>query len=625
MKSKPKIINYFLNHFYFNCLNGKNKILTETTMQRIKDLNYEKYFISNQKYPKNEIASSNYQVLNFLLILRKYNLQCKSQLFQSLPVNSCFEGESNNITKKLENLTFNQITYKENKIRLDFREDINNLILDNNNHLTEEEYNTLKEKCTEGNKRKMKNQFITSPLKLEDVFTESRLSKEDFLLYNNDEIWIWTDGSSVSKKTINNINENNTPETMSSWAAYTKQNSIFNSGGRTNEIDTSIQAELEAIEYTLNKIPIGSKVKIFTDCKPAILLSTTEQDLDSGKILRNRHIAIIRRIKQMRIKLKELQTEIIFEWIPSHIEEKLNNYEDDPIKVDKLHNYLKLLNEKYPNKIQTIIGNNETVDKLAKSHLEDKKNYRNPKGINIFAITNIETKIETGDIGKKIKEFQQENFKKIWFEHTYFNKSSFIDTETSNYMIKENHKLSPFLIKLRNKQLNGCKEMQWKIRKHSDDFTTNRLKALYPDSKCPFCNSNNESTLHIVGLCPKWQEMRDDIKDKVEDIIFNRTREIVTLPTWYLTLKDKNLNLNRRDARVAGSMGYFPKSIKRIIKDLVEDHHEQQEICREIQETIIKQLKLIYKTRCKEFWDLKKNLNIHPNILKKYNNRKRKM
>ena len=605
----------FANHFYYHCLNGENKILRETTLQRLKDLNLEKYFITDTKFPKTEIKSDNCQAINFLSILKVYKLKCQTtKIFHSLPVKNCINQQNQNLLSKLGKFTFED--FSDGK-QLLFIEELNTKLPPEIN-LSINEYEELQNSCS--NKyNKLQKKWLINKNEEKDIFPPNNRLTEESFYRNQNELWIWTDGSCQSE-----INEDNTITSQASWGAFTKENSAFNKGGRTNEVDSSLEGELEAIEYTLSKIPLGKNIRIFCDCKPAITLITNEYNLTDGKMLKNKQICVIRRIHEQLKKLKESNTEIYLEWIPSHIEEKMNTLKDDPIKLDKLQKVLSEIHNKYLNSILLIINGNEQADKIAKHHNEDIKHLLSPKGTNDFIIVNSENQMETGDLGKQIKEKNFNYFKNNWNNHTFYNKSNKFDPQLSNYLLKTENKLRPFLMKLRNKRLNGNSEMRQKIRKNSDDFITNRLKALYPSDECLFCGGNKENTAHIIGFCKKWEPIRNTIITKTQEIIFNETNQLTDIKVWYLTNEKQKMGEIKGNYWLGGSLGYFPKELKKQIKEITDNKEQTIKLCKKIHENTISTFKLIYKTRNEEFWKLKQNdKQLHPNI-KRYKFRKMK-
>jgi ribonuclease HI len=85
-----------------------------------------------------------------------------------------------------------------------------------------------------------------------------------------------------------------------------KERSAANKKWACKTIDTSLHAELEAVERAITIAPRGINITIFIDCMAAI-----------------DHAKRIKTLIEERVELNS--TMIDFEWIPSHIKEKEKN------------------------------------------------------------------------------------------------------------------------------------------------------------------------------------------------------------------------------------------------------------------------------------------------------------
>jgi hypothetical protein len=160
---------------------------------------------------------------------------------------------------------------------------------------------------------------------------------------------------------------------------FSKKDSHLNISCNCNDYHNSIEAECEAIEYALSNVPINQKVRVFSDCLSAIrMIMNPPSSWDSGKILRNPCRYVLRRINCL---LNHRSAQTFFQYIPSHIEQKLQNYTKfDPKKREKLNDFIKLLKESYGEYYDQIIQGNIESDDMAKRAINENKEYKIPYG-----------------------------------------------------------------------------------------------------------------------------------------------------------------------------------------------------------------------------------------------------
>lgn len=238
---------------------------------------------------------------------------------------------------------------------------------------------------------------------------------------------------------------------------------------------------------------------------------------------------------------------------------------------------------------------------MAQKAINEFVTYQIPFGIDQYNIITEENAIDPRPIIKILKQKHYTEMREKWNKYDPFRESKDVDIPISNEPFKKWNNNSNFLLKLRNRRLNGCVEMRQKISKKRTDYQNERLKALYPSDKCPFCLYGPESTLHIIGLCPRWDEYRTQICRKAEQIIEENSNVRVQLQPWFLTSKDFLRHIEHDDILRSGSLGYFPVSIRNLLLTKIPQKQIVDFLCSKIHNTTLSIFKHIYKVRCKEY------------------------
>jgi len=188
-------------------------------------------------------------------VLYKRNLRIVSQKMDPSKMKSCVGPLAKRAFLKLWSkgyVTWNSIS--QNRVILTRKEIISQLGV----NLTEEEYTIIRKVGSSGLGRTLSSQMDTHRTQWDkamdfDPFTLND-NLEDFTIID-DTIFAWTDGSMCES------------QGAAGYGVFFKKNSPFNYYDATSGGNSIGEAELEAIEWGINKAPLLDKLIIFSDTK----------------------------------------------------------------------------------------------------------------------------------------------------------------------------------------------------------------------------------------------------------------------------------------------------------------------------------------------------------------------
>jgi ribonuclease HI len=162
---------------------------------------------------------------------------------------------------------------------------------------------------------------------------------------------VWTDGSAkpIPPKEYKEFKR---PNKSIAFSVYYNENSTLNRGKRCKYATNNLEAELEAIEYTLYKAPTTHNLLIITNCQATISLINKQTQNDKWGTIHKINKLINKRIN------KGNKTEI------SHILAHTDNKKIPKERTDKIAQYLTKYIDKIGGEINPFKGNIQ-ADKLA--------------------------------------------------------------------------------------------------------------------------------------------------------------------------------------------------------------------------------------------------------------------
>lgn len=175
-----------------------------------------------------------------------------------------------------------------------------------------------------------------------------------------------------------------------------------NFAGLTSGKQTSINAELFAIEVAISRGPIDENIIIFTDCLSAIKLIHPNRPYKEISKCENR--AVTQRINKLINQRETKGFKTILEWVPSHTDDTGANRYMTPKKQERLEH----LKDTYGENMNEIILGNKLADYMAKGATfqnETERTYPNPLfpiGLSDTNLT-IEGTSFQGDIRRELK------------------------------------------------------------------------------------------------------------------------------------------------------------------------------------------------------------------------------
>jgi hypothetical protein len=190
--------------------------------------------------------------------------------------------------------------------------------------------------------------------------------------------------------------------------------------------ESSLHAELEAIERAIAIAPIDERIDIFSDCKSALC------EYRSYKFRINKLLAQRKAITNKPINLI---------WVPSHTQDN-TRISTEKNKKRTVKDRIIKLESKYGKETTTLILNmNKVADTLARGSTLKKNNIETPEGLPEIAIS-IYNEVIEGNFRKNILNTQKSNFSDIVIimkifsilEEIFYTQHLYANTMCVNYM-----------------------------------------------------------------------------------------------------------------------------------------------------------------------------------------------
>jgi hypothetical protein len=337
---------------------------------------------------------------------------------------------------------------------------------------------------------------------------------------------VWTDGS--AKKVVPKHTQTfDRPDQHTAFSAFFGNDSNLNRGKRCKYATNSLEAELEAIEYTLNKASCRRNLHIVSDCSTAIKLIQNRKYNDKW--------GAVHRICKLIDKRKgKFNSNTIITHILAHTD---NNRVADK-KKDKINQYLKMYIDKIGNDINPFLGNIQ-ADKLAYTAVNEEVNWkfdrrrthiRNSKTLSIKCANTL----LPADVKDKCMTMQQH----YWTTRRKIREPNNMEIPEVTAFTTDNIPNRHKLYKLQGLSLGGKHQCYYNLKsKKCPLWVTAKYQSIYQNTTCEFCKLNQpEDTIHIIGQCPKWEKHRRIIRTEM-DTIFKKAN-LPPPETFWLNCKD---------------------------------------------------------------------------------------
>lgn len=450
-----------------------------------------------------------------------------------------------------------------------------------------------------------------------------------FLRQKEYEIWTWTDGS---VKTENG-------ETVATYATcfhHTQQRGTIHITGHSDYKDTISYVELKAIEVALTIAPKIKNLRIFTDSLTSKISIENFNSWTSKQKQNCENREILRRILNLiNERTHTYQAKTHFTYVPSHIEQKLQDEDKTPKVKESLRELEETLNQN-KKAVKIAIQGNELADRLANEARKEipPEKPKIPLGTDEFFVTD-NTGTYVNNPVKYILDKQQQKIVNA------FEKKKFQDThcriniiESNKIMTKkpETHgKTQNFATKVRSNCLPTYSILFKRVEHKKPEEKHPNL--LYIKSKdCIICSQlykaheNKDNNEHFLLHCPYLKHERKSLHKQLTELIKANCPSINSLPCWFANLQTKG-NVKPSNAeniepiakllteielfpKHLGAQGYIPTALTDLItiewnsnRALVKNPKELVEILTSI---FWEKVREMWKFRCKTIKNIEK-------------------
>lgn len=355
---------------------------------------------------------------------------------------------------------------------------------------------------------------------------------ENFTILNDNSLAVWTDGSHRNVK--------GKPKTA--WGVAFAPDSSHNTWRRTNLSYNNLLAELEAIEFALSKAPTSHNVTIFTDSLSSIKIlnsdpprvSTPERDYYD-------------RINKLIKERAEYHSLTSLQHIYSHIDKKLASNDAD--LVHRVRTQIYELEVKYGHSSPLYQGN-ELADELAHKATKTEMSYipfpTSSKDFFVSKIKQDRFPAPLYDIGAHNKRRQHLIWTSNKVKREKFNGEDLTLSQNAVQSRSDTHrtlKLQSFALATRAQ----CHANH--IYSSKTGRNHNKLNKLYDKPTCIFCDLQvPETTIHLIGECPKWEHLRNNLKTELDlklSEIGATTDEDMTLRSYHNYAETRSSKFNK--------------------------------------------------------------------------------
>lgn len=349
----------------------------------------------------------------------------------------------------------------------------------------------------------------------------------------DDELWVWTDGSSTGKGRAK----------MAHAAVFIKKGSQHNAVFQPQEGRDNLTAELAAIERALLMVPLDAKIRIVTDCKSAIALINRQK---KGLRVR-RYQTMLQNIRRQAQEIEQNGGEVRYEHVYSHIKAKTAQAKKKGKKA--LREWTRKLNKQ-----RTRLGRlaavaeagNEEADKLTQAPRATPEPQR-PRGDSPpIIITDLRTNTITDSPIRRIIGKEQQNRIQTILDTkegplSYAQNGTIVDPRVVPTKAKltklENAKHWTFWLKLREGSLatnhriykraaklielssTGPKQDRMQLNQKNKYIARN-----YKSENCKHCLETKqievkETPTHVLSDCSSGREIRTRAAQKIESLV----------------------------------------------------------------------------------------------------------
>jgi RNase H len=422
---------------------------------------------------------------------------------------------------------------------------------------------------------------------------------QNYYVHNNS-IHVYTDGSKVD-----------TEEGPKAGAGiYFKKDSCLNASLRIPGEQTSLTAELFAIEYAINNTPINHNLVVVTDNKTAIKNITSLNTMSHNEILKTKHRSIVKRIVALIRCRQEQKATTIFEHIYSHIESKKKKGEtiDKEKWILKINNRKKELGYRWA----LYVHGNEQADKLAalgteKYIIDD----RLVKGTDHYTINTNNSTLECNTY-RFLKKIRKERITEKMYNKPKRGagwRDASTDTGETVRAIKNikyyDGYLVDFIHKTRQLLNHNRKNMFLRTHTKQQNQYTQYMKAVYKNEQCILCEEQFTDNHTHYKTCTYSTNKRKEMMEKITNIFKEKNIDTKVI-FWFgeqdnrdseeLTHNEQRINAYNK---AHGDKFFLPQGIKAYYKELGIGS-EWRNTLDKVMDTFIRESHAIYKDRCKE-------------------------
>lgn len=495
---------HFINYQISSILNSNN-IATEVYKDNIDSIRekFNKNFLTNQRPMPESLANttlSNLEVATKEMGWRIRDTKTRPVKIKDLPEDNIFSVFKNICKSKIEFI--NELFYANGEM-LNIDElrnlkeiNINSLIYD---HIKREvTFNDRIRKCYIKSKKQDRFMDNTAPISLLDA-------KNKYTFHDNT-IYIFTDGSLIV------LNK----ELKAGAGVFFSDFSNLNKSFRINGEQTSLAAELAAIEFALNNAPSNWNVKIITDNTTAIQEINSFRLKRINEINKIKHRSYIKRIIKLIKHRESMNKNTLFEHVYSHIDKKSRGEKGKEWRI-KINERKKEVG--YMWKMYTY--GNEKADKLAEigtslfnieEHIEH--------GSDNFAIYNSNHKIEHNTLrtikNVKKREIRDKLYTKPKRGEPWRDPWTDIKRtcKITNSFKPQNDFLTDFIHK--NRQLYTFnRKFYFNKVKYASDKYIKYMDTIYYNDKCILCNNKETDDRNHWRTCSFSKEDRETIQREI--------------------------------------------------------------------------------------------------------------
>jgi ribonuclease HI len=358
-----------------------------------------------------------------------------------------------------------------------------------------------------------------------------------------------------------------------------------------------MQSELEAIETLLYLLPKATDVIIFTDSMSSIMSITSYTTISTREKRKNVQAFTLARIQNILNNRSAIGSDTKLEWIPSHIDQKKQEYSalEDKAKGAKklkdLETRLDYLKENYAEIYESIAQGNEAADKLAKEATKlDRKDNTEwfPEPTTKYYIRDQHGCIIEGAVRKHLKTALNST-SDTELERNRQQSSNWRDgqVDLSKFSQKLSHQLNKLALQPKQteetQKLDGLNTFRFRamdrrlptadaLHKRAETCPTQEqadfLHQKYPSPNCQLCDKQTPETQnHVLYECEYTQQYRDEQQLLIEEML-HQSPTLQYIPNIKKNTRAPEATETALTNKEQGlvMLGYIPNNIKEQLK-----------------------------------------------------------